>query len=56
MINDSKIKSVMQDIIKKANEYIAEVTALNPTAYSDHIIEDVLASANELKHLYMINK
>lgn len=56
MVNDNKIKAVMQDISKKANEYIAEVTELNPTAYSDRIIESVLKLAKELEELYQTNK
>ena len=56
MVNDNKIKAVMQDMVKKADEYIAEVTELNPTAYSDSIIEDVLVCAKELEELYKANK
>lgn len=56
MVNDKKIEETMLKLAKQAKKYVIEVTTLNPTAYSDSIIEEVLATAEELKQLYETNK
>lgn len=56
MVNDKKIEETMLKLSKEAKKYVIEVTALNPTAYSDRIIENVLSLAEELKQLYETNK
>ena len=50
MDNDSKIKDVVVKIRDKASAYINYVDALNPCAYSDRIIEELIDESKKLEN------
>ncbi len=50
MENDNKIKDVVAKIRDKASAYINYVDALNPCAYSDRIIEELIDESKKLEN------
>lgn len=55
MKNDKKILNKIKEIEKECSDYIAWVTAMNPMAATDRMVENIIKKAEELKPLYEEN-
>lgn len=55
MINDKSIREQVKDIYDECNGYLAYVTNLNECAYSDRILESIIAKCNTLSLLHKNN-
>lgn len=49
---DDLVRACVGDISALANTYLTYVQRLNPSAYSDSMVEDILSKAEELAKLY----
>lgn len=52
MTNDKKILEKVTEIRKSCEAYISYVTELNPCAYTDRMLEKLIAEGKELETLY----
>ena len=55
MKNDKKILKKIEEIEKECSDYIAWVTAMNPMAATDRMVENIIEKAEELKLLHEKN-
>lgn len=56
MTNDKSIREQVKDIYDECDGYLAYVTNLNECAYSDRILENIIAKCNTLSILHKNNK
>ena len=51
-MKDKKIKQTVKELKKACRQYLDYVTALNPCAYSDRMVEEILEKADKLNAIY----
>lgn len=56
MVNDSEIKNTISKIEVCCRIFMTEVSAFNPDASTDRIVENIIDLSDKLKTLYDTNK